>query len=101
MRAMFNGETVMNKVAFDVGRGLQHYPQCTHRAEKAATDHHVLRNYATLELRVLAKHERDAMDVALNSAIDMKLALRCYIAGDRQVFADRRNAASTRIVRAS
>ncbi|MGA8690342.1 MAG: hypothetical protein WB662_10675 [Methyloceanibacter sp.] len=48
-----------------------------------ATDHHVVRNYATLELRVLAEHKRDAMDVALNLAIEMDLTLRCHIAGDR------------------
>ena len=33
MRALFNGETLVKDVAFDAGLGLQHYPQCTHRAD--------------------------------------------------------------------
>ena len=54
----------------------------TDRTDKAATDHYILRNYATLELCVLAEHKRDAMHVALNLAIEMKLTIRCHVAGD-------------------
>ena len=50
MRAVFNGETLVNEVAFDVRRGLQHHLLGTHRADKAATDHHILRNDVTLKL---------------------------------------------------
>ena len=83
MRAVFNGETLVNEVAFDVGRGLQHHLLGTHRADKAATDHHILRNYVTLELCILAEYKRDTMHVALNLAIEMKLAFRFHVAGDR------------------
>ena len=34
--------TLVNEVAFDVRRGLQHHLLGTHRADKAATDHHIL-----------------------------------------------------------
>jgi hypothetical protein len=58
MRALFNGETLVKDVAFDVALGLQHHPQCADRADKAATDHYILSNYATLKLRVLSEHKR-------------------------------------------
>jgi hypothetical protein len=83
MRAVFNGETLVNEVAFDVCRGLQHHLLGTHRADKAATDHHILCNYVTLKLCILSEYEGDTAHVALNLAIEMKLALRCYAAGDR------------------
>ena len=83
MRAMFNGETLVNEVAFDVGRGLQGYSQCTDRANEATPDHYILRNYTPLELRVLSEHKRDATDVPLNLAVEMELALGCHIAGNR------------------
>ena len=83
MRTLFDGEALVKDVAFDVGLGLQHHPQCTDRADKAATDHCILSNYATLELRVLAEHKCNAMYVPLNLAVEMKLTLGCHIAGDR------------------
>jgi len=83
MRALFDGEALVKDVAFDVGLGLQDHPQCSQRADNAATDHSILRNYTTVELRVLSEHKRDAMYVPLNFAVEMDLALRCHIAGDR------------------
>ena len=65
----------MEEVAFDVSRGLQYYPQRADRANKAATDHYILRNHTALELRVLSQHKRDAMYVPLNLAVEMELAL--------------------------
>jgi hypothetical protein len=53
MRALFKGKTLVEEVAFDVSRGLQHHPQRADRADKAATDHHVLRNNAAFNLRIL------------------------------------------------
>jgi hypothetical protein len=53
MRALFKGKTLVEEVAFDVSRGLQHYPQRADRANKAAADHHVFRNNATFNLRIL------------------------------------------------
>ena len=83
MRALFNGETLVKDVAFDVGLGLQHYPQCTHPADETATHHYILRNYATLELRVLSEYKRDAMYIPLNLAVEMEFAIGCHIPGDR------------------
>jgi hypothetical protein len=47
------------------------------------------------------EHERNATDVALNLAIEMKLARRCHIAGDRELFADSRDTEWTRFLRTS
>ena len=101
MRAVFNGGDFVNEVAFDVRRGLQHHLLGTHRADKAATDHHILRNDVTLKLCILAEYERDTAYVALNSTIEMKLAFRFHVAGDRKVLADCRNTERTRFLRVS
>jgi hypothetical protein len=73
---LFNGKTFIKEIAFDVGLGLQHHSQCAHRAGEAATDNRILCNHITLELGVLSEHKRNALDVALNFPIDMKLASR-------------------------
>jgi hypothetical protein len=83
MRALLKGKTPVEQAAFDVSRGLQHHPERADRTNEAPTDRHVLRNDVTLELCILAEHKRDTLNVALNSAIEMKLALRCHVSGDR------------------
>jgi hypothetical protein len=52
-------------------------------ADKAATDHHILRNNVTLKLCILSEYKRDTVHVALDLAIEMKLALRFHVASDR------------------
>ena len=81
-------ETLVEEVAFDVSRGLQHHLQRADRADETATDHDLLRNDVTFNLRSLPKYKSDAMDVALNLAIEVKLALRCHVAVDNEVFAN-------------
>ena len=53
VRAQFNGQTLVKEVAFDVSRGLQHHFQRADRANKAAMDHHVLRDNVAFNLRIL------------------------------------------------
>ena len=88
VRALLKGKTLVEEVAFDVSRGLQHHLQRADRADETATDDHLLRNDATLELSILSKYKSDAMDVAVNLAIEAKLALRCHVAVDNEVFAN-------------
>ena len=64
VRALLKGKTLVEEIAFHMSRGLQHYPQRADRADKTATDHHVLRNNVTLKLCILAEYKRQAMDVA-------------------------------------
>ena len=53
VRALFKGKALVEEIAFDVRRGLQYHLQRADRANKAATDHHVLRNNAAFNLRIL------------------------------------------------
>jgi hypothetical protein len=64
MRTFLQGKTFVEEVAFHVATGLQRHRQRADRPDKAATDHHLLGNNATLKLCVLAEHKREAMDVA-------------------------------------
>ena len=82
IRALLKGKTLVDEIAFDLSRGLQHHPERVDRANKATTDLHILGDDVTLKLRILPKYQRNATNVALNLTIDMKLTFRCHIACD-------------------
>jgi hypothetical protein len=78
----------MEKIAFHMGLGLQRNQTRPDRSNETAADHDLLSDYTALESRVLAKNQRDTMDVALNLAVKMDLALRRHIASDHQFLAN-------------
>ena len=92
----------MKTLAFDAGIGFQRH--CSlHLTEpiRWPRDRDVLRHYVAFELGILSEYKSDTVYVALNVAIDMKLAFRRHIAGYRKLFANCGNPKWTRILRAN
>ena len=80
----------MQQVSFDVSSRLQHHPTARTEPIKTPADQDFLRLDVALDLGILAENKRQAMDIAVHPPIDSEFALRCHIAGDRQIFADGR-----------
>ena len=86
--ALLDGEALMVDVALDMGLRLERHAQAPDRAEHAAAHHDILGEHAAGDLRLVAEQERAAMHVALDLAVDLDLAFRGHVAGDRQILAD-------------
>ena len=80
----------MVDVALDMRLRLKGDAQAADRSDDMAAHHHVLGDHGAGDLRLVAKHERAALDIALDLPVDLDLALGRDIADDRQVLADDR-----------
>ena len=80
--ALLDGEALMEDIALDMGLRLQRHAQAADRADDAAAHHDILGDHAAHHLRLVAEQERAAMNVALDLAVDLDLALRGHVAGD-------------------
>src|SRR5262249_18636971 len=88
--ALLDGQTLMENIALNMGLRLQLDAKAPPLAHHPAAHHDVLGRDAADYLRFVSEQERAAMDIALDLAVDLNLALGSDITGDRQVLADDR-----------
>src|SRR5262249_14484854 len=88
--ALLNGKALVVDVAFDARWPLKRNAQTFDRSDQAAAHNNLLGLDLAPHLRLVAEQKRLAVDVALNLAVDLDLAFRGDVAGDRQVLADNR-----------
>src|SRR5262249_51189735 len=81
---------LVEDVALDMRRSLERNTQTFNRSDKVAAHNNLLGYDAARHVRLIAEQKRAAVDIPLNLAIDLDLAFRGDVSGNRQVLADNR-----------
>lgn len=88
IRPLLDGEILMNYVPFDMTSGFKSHAERPNRTMNASSYDYVLGNDSTLNVGTLSKNQREAVDVTMNTPIDVNLPLGGHIADNCQVLAN-------------
>ena len=88
VRTLLDAELLVEDIAFDAARSLQHHAAPADRAGDAAAHDDFVRHDAAGDASSLADNDVGGVQVTLDLSVDVHLAFRDEIADDRQIFAD-------------
>ena len=85
MRARFNGDGLVNDVAFDTGRRGQANLEATNTTDNATIDHNIIGDNFTTDRRTFTDDQQMRADIAIDDTLDVDITRGAQIADDLKV----------------